>query len=200
MKKIINIILLLAIAASCKAQNPVLNISEKEGWNSIQGAYYKDIYNLLEPFEGTYIYTNGNTLFKIVLQKKVMSSTNGYLYEDLIIGEYQYIDSGIEKVNTLDKLNINYSDKRDHSMGGNLILTQGDTGCFECLPNEKALRGGMVDGASENTAQLIIRRIMVNNQPAIKIWLMWEMVAIREGAPEHIHASIPGGYYTLLKQ
>jgi len=201
MKKIINIVLLLAIAASCKAQNPVFDISENRGTENLTGAYYKDMYNLLNPFEGTYIYTNGNTSLKIVLQKKVRSTiNNNRYYYDYLIGEYQYIENGIEKVNTLNKLNINYSDARDYSIGGDLIISKGNTGCFECLPNEKALSAGMVDGASENIAQLIIRRIMVNNQPAIKIWLMWEMVAIREGAPEHIHASIPGGYYTLLKQ
>ncbi|MFN4313275.1 MAG: DUF6705 family protein [Chitinophagaceae bacterium] len=46
---------------------------------------------------------NTNTSFKIVLVKKVQQY-NGECYEDLIIGEYQYIVNGVEKVNTLSKL------------------------------------------------------------------------------------------------
>ena len=188
------------MAIGCRAQNPILDISEEEGWNNIQGAYYKDIHNLLDPFEGTYVYANGNTIFKIVLQKKLMSSMGDYYYEDLLIGEYQYIENGIDKVNTLNKLNIDYSNKSNHSIDTNFIITSGDVGCEECQPGEKALYAGLVDSSTNSTALLIIRQIVVNNQPAIKIFIGWEMKAHREGTPEPMRASFPGGYYTLLKQ
>ena len=46
----------------------------------------EDINNYLDAFEGTYLYTNGNTSFRMVLVKKVQQY-NGRYYEDLIIGE-----------------------------------------------------------------------------------------------------------------
>lgn len=194
------IAILATISFSCKAQqNPTLDINQLAGTESITGTYYKDTQHLLNPFEGIYIFNNEGKMLKIVLQKKEMSSVNGRYFEDRLIGEYQYIVNGVEKVNTLNKLEINYSDKRNHSIDSNMIITSGDIGCDECAPNENALMGGLVDGASNNSAQLTIRKIIVNGQEAIKIFIMWR-IKERSANPVGVHASIPGGEYTLLKQ
>jgi len=199
--KIIITAVLILFAGVCKAQTPVYDITDYHNRaQDVYGAYHKDMNNLLNPFEGTYIYTNGNTSLKIVLQKKIMSSMNGYVYEDLIIGEYQYIENGIEKANTLNKLLINYANGWKYNIVSNHIITQGDIGCKDCLQNEKALMGGLIDGASENTAQLTIRRVTDNNLPAIKIFILWRMTQRSENTPASPHASIPGGSYTLIKQ
>jgi len=199
MKKIA-IAILVTISLSCKAQSPVYNITDLPNViQQVSGAYHKDINNLLNPFEGTYIFNSGGKMLKIILQKKSLSSRNSYLCEDILIGEYQYIVNGVEKVNTLNKLEINYTDKRNHSIDSNLIITAGDIGCDECVPNEKALMGGLVDGASKNSAQLTIRKITVNGQEAIKIFILWR-IRERSANPVGVRASIPGGEYTLLKQ
>ncbi|NBL63846.1 hypothetical protein GV828_01385 [Flavobacterium sp. NST-5] len=201
MKNIITLFL-FALSFNCKAQSPVIDIMNlQQKIQDIPGAYHKDTQNLLNPFEGTYLYTNGNTSFKIVFQKKIMSSrSNGYLFEDLLIGEYQYIENGLEKVNTLPKLNINYSNKHKHSISTNHIIMPGNVGCEDCVAGEKALYGGLVDGASDNTARFIIRRITVNGQPAIKVHIGWRYREHVVGTPEGPHASIPGGDYVLIKQ
>lgn len=199
MKKIAKLIIVIITICNCKVQSQTLDISE-QGLNDIAGAYYKDTQNLLDPFVGTYIYTNGTTSFKIVLQKKIMSSMNGYYYEDLIIGEYQYIKNGVEKVNTLNKLLINYTNKSKHSIDGNMILTGTELGCDECSISEKRLRIGLTDGASENWAELDIRKININGQPAIKIFIRWMMAVHVEGTPALAKPSFPGGEYVLIKQ
>ncbi|MFC6097433.1 DUF6705 family protein [Flavobacterium qiangtangense] len=201
MKKLLYISISI-LSLSCKAQNPVYDITDlQHRVEDIHGAYYKDINNLLNPFEGTYIFEkNENSLFKIVLQKKIMSSMNGYLFEDLIIGEYQYIENGLEKVNTLNKLEIYDSNKRNHSIDGNLIITLGSVGCNDCQPGEKAIRGGLVDGSSNYTADLIIRRMIVNGQSAIKIWVGWRTGTSIYGQPAPASPSFKGTYYTLIKQ
>lgn len=102
------------------AQTPIIDISQSR-LGQPDGYYMKDINNLLNPFEGTYVYTNGTTSFKIVLVKKVQQY-NGRYYEDLIIGEYQYIENGIEKANTLNQINTVYNDQRSHNIDGNLIV------------------------------------------------------------------------------
>ena len=38
--------------------------------NTYHNYYKKDLNNLLDSFQGTYIYTNGNISFKIILEKK----------------------------------------------------------------------------------------------------------------------------------
>ena len=93
---------------SCKAQTPVFDITDysNRSTSEVPNRYIKDISNLLDPFVGTYIYNDGTKILKIVLQKKTMSLRYNY-YEDLIIGEYQYIEDGVEKSNTLYKLSNN---------------------------------------------------------------------------------------------
>lgn len=185
------------MSVNCKAQNPILDISERDGLNSITGVYYKDTHNLLDSFVGTYVYTNGSTSLKIVLQKK--KSFNTRYYEDLLIGEYQYIENGIEKINTLNKLNIDYTNKSNHSIDGGIIMTQG-AGCNDCLPDEKAVYVGLVESTTSNSADLIIRKTIINDIQAIKIFVMWRMRYKKETDPMPPKASFPGGEYILTRR
>lgn len=197
MKQLFIIMTLFAMSVNCKAQNPILDISERDGLNSITGVYYKDTHNLLDSFVGTYVYTNGSTSLKIVLQKK--KSFNTRYYEDLLIGEYQYIENGIEKINTLNKLNIDYTNKSNHSIDGGIIMTQG-AGCNDCLPDEKAVYVGLVESTTSNSADLIIRKTIINDIQAIKIFVMWRMRYKKETDPMPPKASFPGGEYILTRR
>ncbi|KOS06461.1 hypothetical protein AM493_10750 [Flavobacterium akiainvivens] len=90
--------------------------------NDIAGAWYKDLDNEFGKFIGTWKFENTatNTSFTITLQKKeafYISQFNHY--EDLIIGEYKYVQNGVEIVNTLSNLNINHPDEYDY----NIVLT-----------------------------------------------------------------------------
>ena len=67
MKKQI-IILLLSLVTVCKAQKPVYDIAEIRD-NKAEGAYFKDINNVLNGYDGTYLYTKGNSSLKIALKK-----------------------------------------------------------------------------------------------------------------------------------
>ena len=85
MIKNLNILVVLLLSINCKAQSPVLDISDS-GTGLPNGYYLRDNNNLLNTFEGTYQYTNSNTILKIVLVKKIQQY-NQEFYEDLIIGE-----------------------------------------------------------------------------------------------------------------
>lgn len=104
----------------CFSQNPIIDLLDDDG-SALSGAYYKDVNNLLNPFEGTYVYSNGNTTFKIVLKKKVMQYNREY-YEDLIIGEYEYTVNGLIVMNTLPEIDIVYNNQRQHNIGGNFVI------------------------------------------------------------------------------
>lgn len=196
------LIQLIIISISCKAQTPIFDIEDLDNiTQDINGAYYKDTTNQLNLYEGTYLFTDGNTSLKIILQKKIMSSMNGYYYEDLIIGEYQYVKNGIEIINTLSDLNISYENAAKYSIDGRLVLTGTKLGCDDCATDEKRLRLGIVDRVTHNSGDLEIRRISINDEPAIKVWIGW--VGPRshiEGTPILSEPSIPGGYFTMLKQ
>lgn len=95
MKNIIFLSIML-LSFSCKSQSVIIDITDSELEQPI-GYYSKDINNVLDPFQGTYIYTNGNTSFKIIL-KKMIKQSEGVHFEDLIIGEYQYVVNGLVKI------------------------------------------------------------------------------------------------------
>ncbi|HET8809311.1 MAG TPA: DUF6705 family protein, partial [Flavobacteriaceae bacterium] len=65
--------------------NAQVTLSDIEDINYPEaGVYYKDVNHILDAFEGTYLFTNGNTSFKIVLEKKInLPFNNGIYYEDI---------------------------------------------------------------------------------------------------------------------
>jgi hypothetical protein len=196
-----NILKLLAFAigiTSCSAQT--YNITDREHKAPpISGAYYKDLDNELDPFVGTFIYTNGATSLKIVLQKKLMSDSGGY-YEDMIVGGYQYIKDGIEKSNTLAQLNQMVTNQRTRPISGNRILIGTEMGCFDCSPTEKRLITGLVEDTTPNWAQVSVRTTTVNGVDAIKIFVWWQMKSHKAGDPPLPNPSFPGGDYILIRQ
>lgn len=201
MKKHIYFIFLLFATFACKAQNPVCDISDvREG---TEGSYYKDLNNVLNGYDGTYLYTGpNNTSFKIVLKKKVLS--HGYYYEDLIVGEFQFIRNGFEVTNTLANIDINYAnEKRNHKITGNRMLTGTVYGCPDCSPTEKRLRLGLIDNKSHNIVGLDIRKTTVNGAPAIKVFIFAEEYHSEpnpDGSLSTASYMLDLGEYIMIKQ
>ena len=63
MKQIFLITLIIFSFFNCKAQSPIIAI-DSLGMHNTENAYYKDLNNELNSFEGTWLYTNGNTSLK----------------------------------------------------------------------------------------------------------------------------------------
>lgn len=202
MKKII--LLFLGFTISCSAQSPIVDLLDDHG-TVIPNAYYKDVNNLLNIYEGTYLYTNGTSFFKIVLIKRIMKSNTsheGQFFEDLIIGEYQYVENGVEKVNTLPSLNANYSRQWKHNIVGNNIINKNNRPvCIECNTNEKRLQVSITDASTGRYATIVMRRINENGIEVLKIKI-YNAVAgtLVEGEPEPADFSLPQGEFTLIKQ
>jgi hypothetical protein len=194
-------IFILHLAILAKSQSPIVNINGKDG-SRITGAYYKDVDGLLSAYEGTYIYTNGNSILKMVLVKKVQQY-NGRYYEDLIIGEYQYISNGVERVNTLSELNTVYNDQRSHNIDGNSLISNINRmwRCPLCVPGEKRLSASIRDAATNRYAEIFMRRITQNGQQVMKIKVSNVM-----GMPYHVNQgpppefSLPLGEFDMIKQ
>ncbi len=169
MKHILIIVIATFSLLNCKAQSPILPLSD---WTDEQtNAYYKDLNNELNAFEGTWLYTNGNTSLKIVLVKKTMYF-NGNYYEDLIVGEYQYIEDGVEKINTLASLNLNLG--FSHKISGSSILNT----CFflptdDCVEGEIRLNVSLIDAITPHWANVLLQKRVVNGQDALKAFIVF---------------------------
>ena len=120
-----HILLVVAIITTlgCKAQVSPLEIIRLDDTTRdgiVDGAYYKDIDGDLDDYAGTWQYTSGGLSLTLVLQKKIKYNTGDW-FEDLLIGEYKYVDNGIELVNTLSNIDV-ITDYYYNSIAGNEIL------------------------------------------------------------------------------
>ncbi len=203
MKNIIKIISIAIFTISCKAQSPIINLENRPSEN-IAGAYYKDTNNLLDQFEGIYklnvdpFRTFPGSELVIHLKKKTMVFNNVY-YEDMLVGEYKYTYNGIVKIDKLNEMNLAYPFEGNHSIGRSSILKNGDYLCNNCNSDEIRIYAGLVENSTNNIANILISKIIVNGQPAIKLWIGWQTRAkiINE---TFLNATIPGGEYILIKQ
>ena len=116
----ITLVLLIVFLTTTNAQE--LPLSQLRV-NNMMNNTFVDIDNDLEPYVGTWLYQEGTTSFKIVLQKK----TNSYdselnSYFDMLIGEYEYIENGVTIINTLPLLENSSLGDLNHNINGNLLI------------------------------------------------------------------------------
>ncbi|MCU7613070.1 hypothetical protein N0B16_01325 [Chryseobacterium sp. GMJ5] len=199
MKNIFLIITITLISSLFKSQSVVIDISDSE-LNQPTGYYSKDMNNVLNQFEGTYLFTNGNTSLKIVLVKKIKQYNNSY-YEDLIIGEYQYIVNGVEKINTLSNLNVVYNNQfAKHAIAGSSPINNNNREwkCPQCNLNEKRLRAKIIDRTTDRHATILIRKTIVNGQEVLQVKVRDVLPDFENVSP--LEFSLPKGEFTMIKQ
>lgn len=199
MKKNILFIILFLISSLYHSQSIVIDINDS--WLGKPAGYYrKDINNVLNQFEGTYLYTKGNTSLKIVLVKKVKQYNSSY-YEDLIIGEYQYIVNGIEKANTLSNLNVIYNNQfSKHSIAG-ISTIENNTRlwkCPQCSPNEKRLSAIITDTNTDRSADFFVRKTIINGKEVLQVKIANILPDFENVNPQEF--SLPKGEFTMIKQ
>jgi hypothetical protein len=196
---------------NCKAQTTIIpRYNHAYGYGDIKNAYYKDDGNFLNQYEGTWEGTMGNKTLKIKLQKKerIYEDAIGIpFYTDYIVGEYQYID-GVEKLNTLSNLLVNYTSMIDYGLYGNIQYPNNIyPKCLDCFPGEMRLSVDInepivkeVDGLE---ARMLMRRYVDNGVVKLKIWFNKESGSFGEtyaGVPTTITKhTIPYGEYILTK-
>ena len=202
MKKHIYFTLFFLTTIACQAQSPVYNLSDvREG---PEGSYYKDKNGDLNGYDGTYVYTNGNTSLTIILKKKDLTY-DGYYYQDLILGEFQFIKDGVELNNTLANINVSYPyEVMNHVIKGNFTFIGTKYGCSDCSPTEKRLHLRFIDNKSESTAGLDIRKTTVNGVPAliVKVFSNGDIrsIDIDNPGPPPLPPTIERGTYLMIKQ
>src|SRR5690554_6140478 len=133
MKKIVLISIFVGSLSMYSQNPPIVPIEEWDG-RGVSGTYYKDTNNVYNQFEGEWLWQSGNNSLRIILQKKEQVSQQIFgvsYYEDMLVGEYQYIENGVEKINTLANINSQYN-----SISNSIILTTPFCmSCYDCLSN-----------------------------------------------------------------
>jgi hypothetical protein len=209
----LSIIFAIISVLNAYAQSPIYPKYENSTYGREQGAYYKDINNVHNQYVGTWLYTSGNTSLKIVFRKRTMvlqpSYDNSY-YTDFLVGEYQYIENGVEKINTLSNLYEEYSDSWDYNICARFLRHKSaHPKCVECITGEKTL-GLIFNEPSRRHLEgeryeFAIRRFTENNQTKLKVWF----IATGNGLVTNritneqtniTNFTLPFGEYVLIKQ
>ncbi|MEC4004947.1 DUF6705 family protein [Flavobacterium sp. SUN052] len=207
MKKIILLCLLVFNFTCCKAQileQQIVPIEDLKGL-STEGTYYKDVHNLLNPYVGTWLYTNGTTSLKFVF-RKIIGFNNGYNTKDILVGEYEYIENGNTKINTLQNLNVDIPYKINQNISGNsFIYSFIYPLCNDCGINELRLQLSLGDPLKDVGYNLVLRKIIVGGQNALSAYMRSDGIkytgdAIDNYQTEFVGATIPNSTYVLIKQ
>lgn len=173
-----------------------------ENWygDEIAGAYYKDVNNVLDGFEGTYRYTNNNDTLVIVF-KKFVNTPNPMYSQDVLAGEMKYVKNGVLKFDNLSKINDNLSNRDLHHLSGNSILkTFNPPPCEGCSPNEKRVKLYFVGGDNLLGGNMVLQKITEAGQPEkLKIYILYDNRLIVVGEPEPPFPIIPWGEYILTR-
>ncbi|WAC02864.1 hypothetical protein N7U66_04315 [Lacinutrix neustonica] len=197
--KTIKLLILLTIALfsiQCKSQQLIVNLEDHDG-SAIVHSYYKDSNNLLTPFVGIWVFEDGTTYFKLILEKKTMVNAGDH-FEDLLIGEYQYKENGVELVNTLNKLTDTLPNEYHHSIDGNYVNTRHSP--FYDFTTDTFWIDLTMSEPNGRSSSLGLRKTTVNGQSAIQVFKRGNMLVLAPGDPEPAPSVIPNGFYYLLAQ
>lgn len=197
------ILLIIVSIMSCKAQSPIVDINDRQS-ELVDGAYLKDVYNELDKFVGTWVFIEGSTSLTIKFEKKILVQSR--VYRDLLVGEYSYVEDGIEKINTLsmfdneDELENLY----EHNLIGSLIIYKKEfPGCSNCDITEKRVKIDFSDpslGLEHLDGTMYMGLRFINElTPKLQIdFAMRGTIILPDGAP--IAPNLPFGRYLLIKQ
>ncbi len=196
MKNILTLTLVL-FATACQSQ--IINIKDDDG-SGIANAHYADIDNILGPFEGTWLYTNGDTTLKIILLKKIDHFNSKY-YEDVIIGGYEYKVGNTTLISNLNDINTPFLNSFEKGIGGNNIKNNnGYPPCPDCSVGEKRLLLMFSEFSTNMYGTILIKRTLISGQEAIKVVIrVGEIVQVVGNPLPPDDFIVPSGEYTLTK-
>ncbi|MCK7590503.1 hypothetical protein M0G43_07965 [Subsaxibacter sp. CAU 1640] len=184
---------------SCKSQSPVVGLDAYRH-NTVDGAYFKDLNNELNKFEGTWVCNISGMTFTIKILKKTMVF-NGKDYEDILIGEYKYVENGNEVINTL--ANINNSNSAKHNIYGRRIIANDMyVKCDDCLPSERRVKLFITDSERKYLSVSLVLRYLTDEANPEKMTATIKsnggVIIPDDNSPTSLR--VPYGEYLMIKQ
>ncbi len=198
-------ILFSLLSATAFSQSPIIPLTTNQS-TTIPGAYYKDVDGNLDQFVGTWRIINGATELELIIEKKTLYyNTLNNIYEDMLIGEYKYIENGILKINTLNLISNPPADLYSHNINGNIILAHDNFPvCDDCLFEKRvALIFSDPTRSSDNGlwGELELRRMDDGNVQKIKATLRQKgnIISLENEPPAYTGFNVPFGTYILTR-
>lgn len=187
-------------SVSCKAQVSPLYKADPD---LPEGTYFKDMDNDLDKFVGTWKWQNGNDEFIVVLEKiEYVIDPDGEFYNDMLSGEYKYIENGSELFNSLSRLNDSSITPWQNYLTLLIILHKNSPPqCEVCDIAERRVTLSLHDPERDWVpARITLRHVMENGVEKLEAFVHGggAVVQPNENAPTWIR--VPMGNYVMVKQ
>jgi hypothetical protein len=192
-------LLILLFGFGCYSQQ-IMPLRDK---NLTKNVYFKDTFNDFDNFTGTWKYTSGTTELIITLNKQASYFNDiSQSQEDIIYGEYKYIENGVEKINTLSNLFSVPADRYSHNIVGNRLIPA----CSTCPLNQWDLTLLFKDPTRRHikglSGRIFLKRVDSGGQQKLEMRLTstGSIALVNGNPPEFDSFNIPWGTYVLVKQ
>ena len=200
MRYLLNIVLILTVSY-CKAQSVIKPLQSSETCPPEDtNCYEEDLNNEFEKFIGTWKFQNNNTeiTFKLKKEEHYQTSPNSN-YQDLLVGEYQYIENGIEEVNTLADFDSSTILGFQHNLSGGVFTYNLPTYCDDnSTSSEIKITLSIEDPNDQYTSGKVILRYI--NDDGIEKLETCIYDYTNDGDDPNARISIPDGNYVFVKQ
>ncbi|WP_417195241.1 DUF6705 family protein [Bizionia sp.] len=193
------ILLFIFSIVSCKAQTVIVPIGSGDAMQNNPNYYLKDVNNEFGKFEGTWIYQNGMTELTLILKKEdhyqISSSSD---FEDVLVGEYQYIENGTEKINTLLDIEDAFITGYEHAISGGVFMHKLPNFCTDNSAISEIKIELLIDNPANEFAEgrVILRYVNDNGIEKLEACI-YDYTIMGDNV---VKLDIPDGYYVLVKQ
>lgn len=183
---------------SCKAQSIIVPIGSGENIEHNQNYYEKDINNEYAKFDGEWVYQNGTTEITLKLKKEEHYLSPSNYFTDMLVGEYQFIENGIEKVNTLADFDNPSLSGYDHTISGGVFVHQLPQYCVDNSALSELKIELMIENPNDDDIEgrLILRYVNDNGIEKLEVCL-YDYTTLAENA--NAKFDIPDCYYVFIK-
>ncbi len=201
MKKTL-ILITIASFLSCKAQT-IVPLYGSDDFDDNSNFYLKDVHDNFNKFEGRWKYTENNISFTLLFKKELKVPTSSGLFVDYLLGEYQYVENGVEKVNTLNLIDSSSIQYYEHLItGSSLVDKNARPACDTCSINDRGVRLTIRHpDLNDVYSEMIVRHFTDNGVEKIRATLLGGGPGlIAPDRTDPVTIDIPDGEYILIKQ
>lgn len=192
-------ILFVITVISCKAQSIIVPIGSGDSFEKDPNYYLKDVNNEFGKFEGTWKYQNGNNSITFKLKKEEhYQASDDYNYIDLLVGEYQFIENGIEKANTLSDIDNTEISGYDHKISGRVFTHQLQSNCVDNSDINEIKIELLIENPNDDlvVGTVVLRYVNDNGVEKLEVCI-YDNTTLADD--ENARIVIPDGYYEFDK-
>lgn len=165
------------------------------------GTYFQDVDAELDKYTGTWIFSSGNIVFTIKLQKETMVQADD-IFKDMLVGEYSYTVNNVIVVNTLGLLDSDSANPLMRNIQGNRFHPDDIyPACNDCEIPDKRLKLTFIDPERDylKSTRLFLQYLPNTSPQQIKVIIAATSGSFLPDENSPTKTRVPYGTYVMTK-